>query len=546
MNKKYLKLGVLLVGLLAFFGGANVVSAGQKMCNAAASGDWYFRDCKAYGEDGYVIVHVGKNCDASGNKTNPGWGDEAVGGDWQIITKQFNSNGDAINYNELMLSWWNGYKTDNLSSNVAYSSMGSKHKSTGCPALVDLDLDGSNSISLNWGSALNVDYEDDVNYDVYYGYNAKFYSDSKTQMQKKIKLVETNVDSIKKLMSDDFVGVQELETEKFFITDPQLNIDGLPKLYLNYNSDKINSMTKTELNQLYNDLNTDYLGYKTIVTNVGKISPIIDNVQVNLEALLEWGSSNNLLEGEADTYNDVADYRYDFLVEYKKEADEDYITKKVLDKTFKNSMKTNSKLYYSYYRLLAGEQTNSLSTYVEKLSETTKQMQTRLQTMYNMAIAAENRSFDANFNIDKKFNVLADKIADLILEFGELEDSLSTQATTIGLVDFKWGDGKVEVNCGNLLGNGMSETLNTIFFFIEIVVVIIVVIMSMIDFAKAVTAGDADALKKAWKHTVIRAICVVVMFLLPAIINFILKTFNVEGVDSDNPLCLEIQEAGEN
>jgi hypothetical protein len=38
-----------------------------------------------------------------------------------------------------------------------------------------------------------------------------------------------------------------------------------------------------------------------------------------------------------------------------------------------------------------------------------------------------------------------------------------------------------------------------------------------------------------------RLIIAVVILLLPALINFILGVFNIEGFNSDNPLCVEIK-----
>ena len=48
-------------------------------------------------------------------------------------------------------------------------------------------------------------------------------------------------------------------------------------------------------------------------------------------------------------------------------------------------------------------------------------------------------------------------------------------------------------------------------------------------------------MKKTNKRLATRLIVMIVILLLPALINFVLGVFNIEGFNSENPLCVEIK-----
>ena len=101
-------------------------------------------------------------------------------------------------------------------------------------------------------------------------------------------------------------------------------------------------------------------------------------------------------------------------------------------------------------------------------------------------------------------------------------------------------DGKID----DLAESGCSmlgkQTRKMIFWALDVVKygsVILLIVLGMLDFTKAVTSSEADALKKAGQKFLRRLIVVVLMFVLPYLLEFVLRMLNVDGVNLDNPLC---------
>ncbi len=93
----------------------------------------------------------------------------------------------------------------------------------------------------------------------------------------------------------------------------------------------------------------------------------------------------------------------------------------------------------------------------------------------------------------------------------------------------------------------LVKLLNSLLWFIAIAALAIFLIMSIMDFIKAITGSDDANLKKAFKNLAIRAIVVVILFLLPAllsaIINFLNESLGQEGtykIGSDGNLYCDI------
>lgn len=72
---------------------------------------------------------------------------------------------------------------------------------------------------------------------------------------------------------------------------------------------------------------------------------------------------------------------------------------------------------------------------------------------------------------------------------------------------------------------------------IKIAALVLTLVLGMVDFLKASASGEADAMKKTWKNFYRRLLIVVLLFLLPVIIEFILGLININGIETDNPLC---------
>lgn len=88
-----------------------------------------------------------------------------------------------------------------------------------------------------------------------------------------------------------------------------------------------------------------------------------------------------------------------------------------------------------------------------------------------------------------------------------------------------------------IITSDFKEWLIQLLNIVKIVALVLTVILSMLDFFKGVASGDADAMKKVTKNFSRRLIAVVILFLLPVLIEFILNLVNIVGVDANNPLC---------
>ena len=89
----------------------------------------------------------------------------------------------------------------------------------------------------------------------------------------------------------------------------------------------------------------------------------------------------------------------------------------------------------------------------------------------------------------------------------------------------------------------VQEFLNTLFIIISIIGIILLIVMTALEFIKVVTGSDEEGIKTAFKHTIIRIVCIVILLILPMIINWILNVINInfsEGYkigSNGEPLC---------
>ena len=96
-----------------------------------------------------------------------------------------------------------------------------------------------------------------------------------------------------------------------------------------------------------------------------------------------------------------------------------------------------------------------------------------------------------------------------------------------------------QFDCGTL--GELADLVKTGYFIIEIVALVILIVFTVLDYAKVILSGEQDEMKKTNKRLKTRLIIMIVILLLPALINFILGVFNIEGFNSENPLCVEIK-----
>ncbi|MBR4178299.1 MAG: hypothetical protein IKR57_03000 [Bacilli bacterium] len=122
------------------------------------------------------------------------------------------------------------------------------------------------------------------------------------------------------------------------------------------------------------------------------------------------------------------------------------------------------------------------------------------------------------------------------------EQTVSEITGTVGETTGGWGSvaaGKMpatpkiepdetQKNCTQILGPNLTKIVKAAITIIQIAAAIIAIVKGMIVLIPAITAKDADGLKKAEKELVIMAVILIVIFLLKPIIAFIGKLFDYD------------------
>ena len=84
--------------------------------------------------------------------------------------------------------------------------------------------------------------------------------------------------------------------------------------------------------------------------------------------------------------------------------------------------------------------------------------------------------------------------------------------------------------CGNILSDRALKLLVQIYKTITQIAVVVVIILGMLDFFKATSVDDADAMKKVWQRFIKRLVTVILLVMLPFILEFILSVFGDEAM----------------
>lgn len=95
-----------------------------------------------------------------------------------------------------------------------------------------------------------------------------------------------------------------------------------------------------------------------------------------------------------------------------------------------------------------------------------------------------------------------------------------------------------EYDCSFL--TDVADLISHGYFILEMAGLVILIVFSVMDYVKIFLNDNSDELKKANTNLFKRLIIAVLLFLLPALVNFVLRIFKIEGVNSDHPLCVQI------
>lgn len=90
-------------------------------------------------------------------------------------------------------------------------------------------------------------------------------------------------------------------------------------------------------------------------------------------------------------------------------------------------------------------------------------------------------------------------------------------------------------DCKQVVGSNIADFIIDLFDMIKWIALAVGIVLGMLDFFKAITGGKDDAIKKAAQKFAKRLIAIVILFILPLLLDWILE---ISGVDHGGT-CLE-------
>ena len=126
--------------------------------------------------------------------------------------------------------------------------------------------------------------------------------------------------------------------------------------------------------------------------------------------------------------------------------------------------------------------------------------------------------------------------ADAIDDYIENADALAAEIKTVSVqarnsylngTDFKIGD--IEGATCNIISADLQKFLQTIIDYIRIAGITLAVVLGILDYIKVIFGSDDKSMAKANKNFATRLIAVALLFLIPAVLNFVLGLFNILG-----------------
>lgn len=90
--------------------------------------------------------------------------------------------------------------------------------------------------------------------------------------------------------------------------------------------------------------------------------------------------------------------------------------------------------------------------------------------------------------------------------------------------------------CGSL-GNKIVNWIFRIVRIVRYAVPVLLIILSILDYIKALAADDENEMKKVTGRFVRRLIAAALIFIIPFILDFVLRIFDIPGLNASNPFC---------
>lgn len=157
---------------------------------------------------------------------------------------------------------------------------------------------------------------------------------------------------------------------------------------------------------------------------------------------------------------------------------------------------------------------------------------------------SDNKSCDNNPKFDEKYGNIRDLCTSYRATFSykdATDEGKSCMKACNALNDEIDDMCKVEAPKGAYCGTFGNEMINwiiKIFKYVRYGLPAILIILSVMDFIKAITQEDDSKMKEAQKRFIHRLIAIALLFVIPFLLNFVLRIFNIPGLDAKNPFCI--------
>lgn len=199
-----------------------------------------------------------------------------------------------------------------------------------------------------------------------------------------------------------------------------------------------------------------------------------------------------------------------------------------------NSMVCDSKDLNEYYSNKFYSNKFDITDSVEKRSLNSGILDSIFYNSLNKALKEIAPNSEDVLNIDK---MIKEYIRDFTIMISYIDSNYRDLLTSEQVKELDTWRAKYEkyasennivtvVDCAGLLGQNLIDKINSYLNIIKIAVPIILIALGIVEFSKAVFAGQEDQMKKAQKNFIKRLIIAIIIFFVPTIVNLILQLAN--------------------
>lgn len=269
-----------------------------------------------------------------------------------------------------------------------------------------------------------------------------------------------------------------------------------------------------------------------------------DGIGFYVKLYLSIYPSNDIYNDSNNKCPSVLKFRHSTILKnnnvyalYNDELDSDEYNKKknFFQKIYDGTVKEDG------YYILESEKDKSLNDLIDKYNCLTYTSSIKkLKEAKNKYGTCDNNSdftyeYDKLYSLCESFRATASYVTD---DSGEISAKTCMTACSnlkddvAEICNRKYSD----VKCGSL-GQKIIKWIYKIIRMVRYVIPILLIILSILDYIKAIGNDSDDEMKKATGKFFKRLIVAAIIFIIPFILEFILKMFHLPGLDSKNPFC---------